>query len=375
MSKNKQLDEWATAAFVTARLLHGTLVSQSQFHPGILVQQAMKNVFAPARLSERYSAEQPIFAPQSPDEDPQVPIDQVLGKYDDRKRLITIYVKNIARFAKKLQCTEAELLYVVRLHEYAHALDHMGLPFDEADAYLSETLSQTNNRVPSGSRGTRQYRSAGEQEHEFWAQSMTWVAIQALSPTPSELSSAYLELMRHQPPEYQLEWELLTVLTPDNLRALRKIWIDRFPPLPPNASAREALETLLRMIGAEVLQHLEKLRNSLGDLSASVSPSTIRIPASREPTAFELLIARDGPLQVRMYKEADTHRLPHFHLYRRGGHSATYAIEDCRRLVGNMPSKYEKSICKWAQGHKDVLLQAWHDINEGRAPERLVLVG
>jgi hypothetical protein len=250
-------------------------------------------------------------------------------------------------------------------------MDHLGISFADINQHLNDSLAKPTRQ--SLSSASRRFRRSSESEKEFWAQAMTWVTLQKL-PTPERASFVFLELMKHQRTAYQLEWDLLTILTPLSLQKVREMWTNRNLPAPPKeVTAREALTALLRAMEAKELNQVVKLRSSLAKLNAAIGASTVPTPHGK-PTNSELLIARNGPLQVRINAETSTHRRPHFHILHKAGYSASYAIRDCELLAGSMPAKYEKLVCQWAQEHHSDLLQAWNDVNNGKVPRPLVLV-
>ena len=75
--------------------------------------------------SEQESDEDP---PLRPDERAEIfPIDGFLGVYTPEQQQITIFSKGIARAAELLDLEVSDVTMTVRLHEWAHALIHVGL--------------------------------------------------------------------------------------------------------------------------------------------------------------------------------------------------------------------------------------------------------
>lgn len=66
--------------------------------------------------------------------------------------------------------------------------------------------------------------------------------------------------------------------------------------------------------------------------------------------ALKALLYRDGQLTVKMYQE-QRHQRPHFHV-EFGRYSASYAVDNFDLLAGEMPSKYERVILKWARRYR-----------------------
>gem|GEM_PF-1636911 len=56
------------------------------------------------------------------------------------------------------------------------------------------------------------------------------------------------------------------------------------------------------------------------------------------------------------------HGRPHFHIeYKKGEFSASYAIETCTKIIGNMPLKYERPLLEWANENKVLLYEKWQE--------------
>ncbi|NBR63705.1 MAG: hypothetical protein EBT77_05245, partial [Verrucomicrobia bacterium] len=68
---------------------------------------------------------------------------EALGTYTPQTRMITLYLPTIRECAKHLGADEAGLREVVRIHEYMHALHHLGAPGNaRGGAWDSLTNSQ-----------------------------------------------------------------------------------------------------------------------------------------------------------------------------------------------------------------------------------------
>jgi hypothetical protein len=70
----------------------------------------------------------------------EIVIDGSLGLYDPNTKRIIIFDKGIKRAAEILMASQDDLEQIVRLHEWAHALLHLGLERDEClTAMLSDS--------------------------------------------------------------------------------------------------------------------------------------------------------------------------------------------------------------------------------------------
>lgn len=97
-------------------------------------------VVSPSRTLERVMNGECQFvrypSEETSDEDPPlllddsveiIPIEAVLGLYAPTGQRITIYRKGIECVSKILKVREKDLTFIVRLHEWAHALIHVGV--------------------------------------------------------------------------------------------------------------------------------------------------------------------------------------------------------------------------------------------------------
>src|SRR5690606_38158045 len=68
-------------------------------------------------------------------------IDRLLGPYDPDNREITIYNKGVEHAVKQLDTTTERLRYVVRLHEWSHAVFHVGVDREKAHELAKASLA------------------------------------------------------------------------------------------------------------------------------------------------------------------------------------------------------------------------------------------
>ena len=78
------------------------------------------------------------------DRSESIVIDGTLGLYDPSKRKITVFQKGIKRAAKILRARPEDLLQIVRLHEWSHALLHLGLEEAEYKSVLQNNSLWTD---------------------------------------------------------------------------------------------------------------------------------------------------------------------------------------------------------------------------------------
>jgi hypothetical protein len=76
-------------------------------------------------------------------------------------------------------------------------------------------------------------------------------------------------------------------------------------------------------------------------------------------------VDRIGNLRIEI--RSDEHPPPHFHIV--GPEiDASYTIEDCSRLNGNLDARKERLLRKWFRGCRSKLIQIWNDSRPGDCP-------
>jgi len=191
------------------RLLEAT--AQVRVPPLQVVQQAVKYEWTfpvghcpseiesheepPIRLDERFDI---------------IPIDGVLGLYTPATQRITIFRKGILRVAEILNVLEDDLAFVVRLHEWNHALVHIGLL--QADRLR---VTADDSLWPSClEEATTLFKELDPELHERLAQLLTSHGLrtmQALSTLPEakatleRIADSLKKLTRRAPREYQID--------------------------------------------------------------------------------------------------------------------------------------------------------------------------
>ncbi len=111
-------------------------------------------------------------------------------------------------------------------------------------------------------------------------------------------------------------------------------------------------------------RNLERLQSSL----ALVDLLTERKSQTSESLPIEFLMFRHGHIEVRIEAKEGKHRLPHFHIRFKSEYRASYSIDDCKHLKGEMPRRYQEPILEWARENRDRLKSAWDDAMAGKHP-------
>ncbi len=138
------------------------------------------------------------------------PIDEVLGRYDPTNRSITLYRVGIKAASERVGRPAEHLGKIVRIHEYAHAIFHVGLTQGER----MESRRDEGVPIPRLEEKTAQFRSVEVTVHESLAQLMTLHAIHRMIETArhaesrsvlEEMLRTFWSLNQIQPPEYRVD--------------------------------------------------------------------------------------------------------------------------------------------------------------------------
>jgi|GEM_PF-3457289 len=139
-----------------------------------------------------------------------IPIDEYLGLYEPKKMKITIFNKGIENAGNIIKCNPHHLRYIVKLHEYSHALIHIG--FSEDDRL--RILKDENYWDEQFSRTTQIYISIEDRLHEHLAQLLTHHSLILIREDArydeakealNRMIETFFELNKHQPPEYRVD--------------------------------------------------------------------------------------------------------------------------------------------------------------------------
>lgn len=80
---------------------------------------------------------------------------------------------------------------------------------------------------------------------------------------------------------------------------------------------------------------------------------------------LELLLKKLEPIRLTMDGD-NRHPRPHIHLdYGKSKHSATFAIDNGKRIEGNVPVKYDAAIESWILNNQTTLLEVWKGMRAG----------
>ena len=157
-----------------------------------------------------------------------IPIDEYLGRYDSSTQEITIFSKSIKQAASILKASPFHLTLIVRLHEYAHALLHLGIEQGDHLSVLGKK-SEWNERL---SRMNAWFNGLDPRLHETLAQLVTreglrWLKYEATIPEALDaidrITDLFTELSERQLREYQIDEyeELSTTRLISSIRLLK----------------------------------------------------------------------------------------------------------------------------------------------------------
>jgi len=99
-----------------------------------------------------------------------IPIDGYLGLYEPKETKITIFNSSIEDASKLIKCNPEHLKYIVRLHEWSHALVHIGFSKSKRLAILKDDNLWSKELAEA----TKIYTSIEDRLHEHIAQLLTY---------------------------------------------------------------------------------------------------------------------------------------------------------------------------------------------------------
>jgi hypothetical protein len=157
-----------------------------------------------------------------------IPIDESLGLYSPDSQEIIIFQKGIQRASDILRVNPEHINIVVRLHEWAHAILHLGVAEDDRLKIVEDDSHW--NIVLNAS--TKLFKEMEHGLHELLAQTLTLYCIQYLKQASrtdqgkdasGRIEYTFHHLASRQPPEYRIH-DLLNV---PRARILRSIGLLR----------------------------------------------------------------------------------------------------------------------------------------------------
>ncbi|HXW56447.1 MAG TPA: DUF4160 domain-containing protein, partial [Candidatus Cybelea sp.] len=328
------------------------------------------NVMPSSGLTELFSQQMPAY-PGPPIEEGLAPIDVLYGHYIPEHMRIEIFVNRIRADAPRFKSQFLDLLAVVRIHEYAHAIVHAGVnTVDVAKQLAKLGVEGTTDWESFRTDRDRAFSALDDESSELLAQAITWGCIsqEPASPQSQPLIQTFLALEERQPPRYQLppkvkqrarlaNWSVVLRVAQGELDIYRepsfKLAAGLADLITKTAEPRDVTETLRNNTLARIASELQE-RLATVDL---VSPGPVP-----DDGTVKLLVLRKECIELRMYKEAAHHR-PHFHIEYKSEFEASYALDNFERLAGYMPRKYEDVILPVARASQGHLIDFWRSLN------------
>lgn len=129
----------------------------------------------------------------------------VMGSYDPDVRAIKIYTRLIATFCDRHGLSRQHVEIIVRVHEYAHALVHLGI--------LDNTSLEDEGLFLSLRR--KLFGTVGHLTHELLAQSITWLVLERRQ----DVRNVFEAILPNQPVAYDLSPKLRSNLSTTVVRA------------------------------------------------------------------------------------------------------------------------------------------------------------
>jgi hypothetical protein len=327
--------------------------------------------------TEIFSQRMPAYSPAH-GEDDLAPIDVLYGHYDPQHLLVVCYVNRIRADAGRYAAAVQDLLTIVRIHEYAHAVVHTGLDLRRIEDQLSIfgvwDITDWNSFRASRDQA---FVALDENSHELLAQAITWACLchETAQVRSKHLPEIFLAVEARQPPPHRLSphirqrassacWPLVLSTARGEIDDKRGSAF----------SMTEGLAALIAQTGKRnaltELPHDDPLAPMITELQRRLATADIPSPKTNtEANRLELLLLQKQHTELRMYKETAHHR-PHFHIEYKNEFEATYALDSFERLAGYMPRKYEDHILGLAKENQNQLVGRWHSLN---GPAKLAL--
>jgi hypothetical protein len=203
--------------------------------PALAVQRIARNPILCGGPVEHFSQHMPFWVPEPEDEE-QFPIDVLYGRYDPITRSIEVFVNQIRQDAHLFQATEKDLIEIVRIHEHAHAVIHLGSRVDEVHKHLSEFGGgKKTDWSKFLEQRTSWFTTFPPELSEFLAQALTYATLLRLSASAKSerLQTIFAALELKQPPHYKLsglvkqgvaaaDWSLVLDVARGDVDALRE---------------------------------------------------------------------------------------------------------------------------------------------------------
>ncbi len=366
-------EDWATAtrAADIMHRMHRSQSTNSGDDARVMVERVTHNTLLCSGPVELFSNEMPVYHGSST-EDELAPIDLLYGRYVPEDLRIEIFVNRIRADAPRFHSEFLDLLSVVRIHEYAHAVVHAGIGAANVTEQLGKLGAQgTTDWEAFRADRNRAFSALDDESGELLAQAITWACVtqEPASPLSERLVETFLALEKRQSHRYQLpskvkqrarlaDWDVVLRTAQGDVAQVR-----RGPSFQLAAGLAELIRQTAEPRDVTEIPSDHPVASAFADLQLRLSAVDL---AQRKSVSgqhkMELLVKRKGRVELRMYKESAHHR-PHFHIEYKREFEASYAIDDFTRLAGFMPRKYESEILLFARDNQTNLIEQWRSLN------------
>jgi hypothetical protein len=362
----KNAENWAIAVTMIDILKFCMVAAQRMPDPRLVLEALAKNSLSSCAPSESYSLKIPRL-PQKYIDQEYLPIDVLFGSYNPRSRRISIYVNSIEGRRRIFDSSFEDCLYIVRLHEFAHALVHLGIRAEQRDEVLYDFDAKDGTEWGKFLQARRAaFASLDDGSHEFIAQALTYAGVLALPERDRNRVVDVFHLMElRQPDQYRLSssvkayiptarWEILLDVARGDADAYRE----------PGFDLRTGLEELVCVTGGKRPADDNPVREWTvaddGNLSRSLSlalQSSETSPSTGSTNIeIEFLVDRFAGLKIEIF--AREHPPPHFRVIC-GDETANYRIDDCAQINGGL-RRHHKAVREWHRENRARLIDAWN---------------
>jgi Domain of unknown function (DUF4160) len=367
------LAEWAIVEHVTKRLLLSPQTPGTELlEPAALLWQVCGFSISSFGAQEYFSPKQPSVvegAGKSYQSD-ELPIDVLFGTYRPTERRIELFHKNIARHAPAFEAEFSQLLKIVRLHEYAHALVHLGTEVQDVppDLGLVDADGDTDWLAFEVAR-TKQFEAIDSETSEFLAQALTYAALTKLPQVgPSYgLLDVFDRLEARQPSHYVVPADIKAVIATVDWSLVLNIVRDasRMAEAPPGHTPRQIAEALVRASTGERAFELQSTA-AADALKAAIRsvPSLVSRPTQDADESMQLLVDKVKGMRIEVFGRE--HPPPHFRVSF-DNQAACFQIADCKRISGKL-DRYLAVIQRWHAAHKPDLISTWNNLRPDNCP-------
>lgn len=170
--------DWATAVRASEILLNGNPALRED-DPLALAQRTTGEVLVGAGVAEYFSQEMPVGVSSAGADEELRPIDVFYGRYHSVIRSTEVFINRINADANLFGAEPSELVEIVRIHEYAHAIVHLGIRTDQVRERLSEFVNgkKTDWATFLTVRQAR-FNGISAEVHELLAQAITYASLE-----------------------------------------------------------------------------------------------------------------------------------------------------------------------------------------------------